>query len=118
MYAIRSYYEILGPLNAEQEELLAGSRQDCERLTKLVRELLQLSRLEAGKIDVKFEPFDVPLAIESTLQALKLPFHEKGVDLRVVRGKDIPMLTGDEQQFSRITSYNVCYTKLLRGPSK
>jgi len=96
--------KLLGPLNAEQEELLAGSRQDCERLTKLVRELLQLSRLEAGKIEVKFEPFDVPLAIESTLQALKLPFQEKGVELEVLNRGDIPVLIGDEQQFSWVVS--------------
>ena len=96
--------KLLGPLNAEQEELLAGSRQDCERLTKLVRELLQLSRLEAGKIEVRLEPFDVPGAIESTLQPLKLPFQEKGVELRVFHGVDIPLMVGDEQQFSWIVS--------------
>jgi NtrC-family two-component system sensor histidine kinase KinB len=96
--------KLLGPLNAEQEELLAGSRQDCERLTKLVRELLQLSRLEAGKMEFRTEPFDVGLAIDSTLQPLKLPFHEKGVDLSVVCANDLPRLVGDEQQFSWVVS--------------
>ena len=95
---------LLGPLNPEQEELLAGSKQDCERLTKLVRELLQLSRLEAGKIEVRLEPFDVAGAIESTLQPLKLPFQEKGVELAVVNEAGLPPLTGDEQQFSWVVS--------------
>jgi len=93
-----------GPLNPEQEELLAGSRQDCERLTKLVRELLQLSRLEAGKMEVRVEPFDVLAAIDSTLQPLKLPFQEKGVELSVTDGGAVPVLTGDEQQFSWVVS--------------
>ncbi len=95
---------LLGPLTPEQQELLAGSKQDCERLTKLVRELLQLSRLEAGKIEIKAEPFDVAAAIESALQPLKLPFHEKGVDLVVVGDGGLPPLTGDEQQFSWVVS--------------
>ncbi len=95
---------LLGPLNPEQEELLAGSKQDCDRLTKLVRELLQLSRLEAGKIELKAEPFDVASAIESTLQPLKLPFQEKGVGLAVIAGGWLPPLTGDEQQFSWVVS--------------
>ena len=95
---------LLGPLNPEQEELLAGSKQDCDRLTKLVRELLQLSRLEAGKIELKAEPFDVASAIESTLQPLKLPFQEKGVGLAVIAGGGLPPLTGDEQQFSWVVS--------------
>lgn len=96
--------KLLGPLTAEQEEILAGSKQDCERLTKLVRELLQLSRLEGGKTEIKSEPFDVAAAIESTLQPLKLPFQEKGVELAVVSRGGLPPLTGDEQQFSWVVS--------------
>ncbi len=96
--------KLLGPLTSEQEEILAGSKQDCERLTKLVRELLQLSRLEGGKTEIKSEPFDVAAAIESTLQPLKLPFQEKGVELAVVSQGGLPPLTGDEQQFSWVVS--------------
>lgn len=96
--------KLLGPLSPEQEELLAGAKQDCDRLTKMVRELLQLSRLEAGKIEVKAEPFDVAAAIESTLQPLKLPFQEKGVELAVSAEPGLPPLVGDEQQFSWVVS--------------
>jgi signal transduction histidine kinase len=95
---------ILGPLTAQQEDLLQGSKQDCDRLTKLVRELLQLSKLEAGKIEVRSEPIDVAATIESTLQPLKLPFREKGVDLLVSIESGLPLLHGDEQQFSWVVS--------------
>jgi PAS domain S-box-containing protein len=95
---------LLGPLTTEQEELLTGAKQDCDRLTKMVRELLQLSRLEAGKIEVRAEPFDVAGAIESALGPLKLPFQEKGVELSAVAGGDLPPLVGDEQQFSWVVS--------------
>jgi PAS domain S-box-containing protein len=96
--------KLIGPLSPQQEELLAGAKQDCDRLTKLVRELLQLSKLEAGKIEVKSEPFDVAAAIESALNPLKLPFREKGVELAVVPQEALPPLTGDEQQFSWVVS--------------
>ena len=69
-----------------------------------MRELLQLSRLEGGKIEITSEPFDVAAAIESTLQPLKLPFQEKGVELAVVSQSGLPPLTGDEQQFSWVVS--------------
>jgi len=69
-----------------------------------VRELLQLSKLEAGKIEVKAEPFDVAAAIESALNPLKLPFREKGVELSVVSQEALPPLTGDEQQFTWVVS--------------
>jgi PAS domain S-box-containing protein len=95
---------LLGPLTDSQEELLTASKQDCERLTKLVRELLQLSKLESGKIDRREEPVDIRKAIESALQPLYLPFKNKGVALTCTFAERLPHLVGDEQQFSWIVS--------------
>jgi PAS domain S-box-containing protein len=95
---------LLGPLTPAQEELLTASKQDCERLTKLVRELLQLSKLESGKIDRREEHFDIRKAIESALQPLYLPYKNKGVALVCTFGERLPSLVGDEQQFSWIIS--------------
>lgn len=96
--------QLLGPLTKAQEELLISSKQDCERLTKLVRELLQLSKLESGKIEMREDLVDVRKVIETTLQPLQLPFREKGVDLRFSVGPDVPSLVGEEQQFSWVIS--------------
>lgn len=95
---------LLGSLTKQQQEMLDGSKQDCDRLTKLVRELLQLSKLESGKIEMRKEVVDLRKVIDSTLQPLQLPFKEKGVALRVAIGLDVPTLVGDEQQFSWIVS--------------
>jgi PAS domain S-box-containing protein len=96
--------QLVGPLTKEQEELLDSSKQDCDRLTKLVRELLQLSKLESGKIELRGDLVDIQRVVESTIQPLQLQFKEKGVDLRVALDEHLPMLTGDEQQFSWIIS--------------
>ena len=50
---------ILGPLNDRQKELIDSAREDCSRLTKLARELLQLSKLESGRLQLKNEELDV-----------------------------------------------------------
>ncbi|OLD73344.1 MAG: hypothetical protein AUI33_06875 [Ignavibacteria bacterium 13_1_40CM_2_61_4] len=96
--------KLLGPLTKAQEELLDSSKQDCERLTKLVRELLQLSKLESGKVEMRDDIVDVRKVIESTLQPLYLPFREKGVELRFTVENHAPQLLGDEQQFSWVIS--------------
>jgi PAS domain S-box-containing protein len=96
--------KLLGPLTKAQEELLLSSKQDCERLTKLVRELLQLSKLESGKIEMREDVVDIRKVIESTLQPLQLPFREKGVQLKFSVDSAIPNFVGDEQQFSWIIS--------------
>jgi len=95
---------LLGPVTHEQDELLQSSKQDCERLTKLVRELLQLAKLESDKIEWREERLDVRAIIEATVRPLHLPFKEKGVDL-ILRIEDhLPNLLGDEQQLSWVIS--------------
>ncbi len=96
--------QLLGPLTKAQEELLQTSKGDCERLTKLVRELLQLSKLESGKIVTREDRLDIAKVIESAIGPLILPFKEKGVDLVLRIGDNLPPLTGDEQQLSWVVS--------------
>ncbi len=96
--------QLIGPLTPQQEELLTASKQDCDRLTKLVRDLLQLSKLESGKIEFREEELDLRRVIASAIQPLLLPFKEKGVDLRVVVPDHLPKFLGDEQQFSWVVS--------------
>ncbi|MGA2624420.1 MAG: ATP-binding protein [Bacteroidota bacterium] len=95
---------LLGPLTAAQEELLGSFKEDCGRLTKLVRELLQLSKLETGEREKHPERVDLKRVIESTLQPLQVQFGEKGVSLRLSMDPNLPALTGDEQQISWVIS--------------
>jgi signal transduction histidine kinase len=96
--------QLLGPLTKAQEDLLNSAKQDCNRLTKLVRELLQLSKLESGKIELREEIVDIRKVVESALPPLLLPFQEKGVLLKLSLSPDLPSLLGDEQQFSWVIS--------------
>jgi NtrC-family two-component system sensor histidine kinase KinB len=59
---------VVGPLTPKQEELLFAAREDCERLQVIVDELLDLSRIESGQIELhkrRVEPQGlVDMAIE------------------------------------------------------
>jgi len=92
--------EILGPMNARQKELINSAKEDCYRLTKLARELLQLSKLEAGKLVLKNEELDIRDVIEFSLRSLQLQFQEKSVALTTEVGDALPTLLADEQQLS------------------
>jgi|GEM_PF-4881490 len=50
--------EKLGPLNADQRELLASARDDCERLLTVLQALLELARLESGRTELKPVPIE------------------------------------------------------------
>ncbi len=93
---------ILGPLNDRQKELIDSTKEDCNRLTKLARELLHLSKLESGKMEFKDEELDVRAVVESSLRPLRLQFKEKHVTLASEISPTLPRLVADEQQVSSV----------------
>ncbi len=91
---------LLGPLSPRQKELVSSAKEDCERLTKLARELLQLSKLESGRLQLKEEELNIRSVVEFSLRPLQLQFGEKRVVLCNDVPADLPAIHGDEQQIS------------------
>ncbi len=96
--------EHIGHVNKRQHELLVAAKQDAERLTKLVRELLELSRLESGKIQLKEDMIAVKQLIEFSVQPVLLQFNDKNVRLISDVDSDIPEFIADFQQLSWVVS--------------
>ncbi|MGB2868830.1 MAG: ATP-binding protein [Bacteroidota bacterium] len=96
--------EVLAPVNERQRELLAAAKDDCERLRKLLKELLDLSRLESGKYEMKKEPFTFQYLIDDALKPLRLPFREKQIELGIIIHPDVPQVVGDPQQLSWVVT--------------
>jgi signal transduction histidine kinase len=92
--------EILGPLTTRQKELVTSAKEDCHRLTKLARELLQLAKMESGRIQLREEELQFKEVIESSLKPLQIQFQEKNVQLVPDVQHDLPPLRADEQQIS------------------
>jgi PAS domain S-box-containing protein len=78
--------EVVGPVSKRQKELLAAAKDDSERLRKLVKDLLDLSKLESGKYEMKKELVNFRKLVEDAVQPLRLPFEEKQIRLDI----DIP----------------------------
>ncbi len=96
--------EHIGHVNKKQHELLVAAKQDAERLTKLVRELLELSRLESGKIQLKEDRIDAKTLIEFSVQPVLLQFNDKKVRLILNTDDNIPEFVADFQQLSWVVS--------------
>jgi len=92
--------EVVGSVNAKQRELLVAAKDDCERLGKLVKELLDLSKLESRQHEMKTESVDVKELIEESLKPLRLPFKEKHIELNTVVEPDVCAITGNRQQLT------------------
>ncbi|MDH7515896.1 MAG: HAMP domain-containing sensor histidine kinase, partial [Bacteroidota bacterium] len=89
---------MIGPLTDGQRELLESVKGDCDRLKKLVEEILALSKLESVRgLEVR-DRVDIRRVIEESVATLRLQTQEKRitVDIRIEEG--LPAVRGDFQQ--------------------
>ena len=92
-----------GDLNeAEREEYLAVALRQSERLSRLVEELFELARLDAGEVKPTFEPFAVTELAQDVLQKLRLRARAQGVNLRLSMGGDVPFVSADIGLIERV----------------
>ncbi len=99
LFNIKSYVETLHDLkdqlsDEEQIEFLGIANSETDRLTRLVNDVLDLSRLESGKI-VQLEQMDIKSAIEQTLRNYRLNASEKNVSLAHDIEETIPPILGN-----------------------
>ena len=82
-------------LNEREQALLAAASEDVERLKHLVNDLLDLSKIEAGKIDLAFSAVPVPLLFKKAVQTLKTQAEQQDVALTYEAPDDLPDVKAD-----------------------
>ncbi len=73
--------EDVGEINEEQRELLYAAYEDCERLNNLVDDLLDLSKIESGKIKMEFDKTNIKRLLETTIKPFEKQAEEKNINL-------------------------------------
>jgi len=73
---------VAGPLTDKQADLLHAAREECERLQATVDELLDLARIQSGRMEMELQPVDAAKLIEDAVLPLRSAAAEKEIDLR------------------------------------
>ncbi len=94
----------LGELTDSQSEVLQACRQDCERLDKLMRDLLDLSRIEAGESQPQLTPVNARALLTTAVGELRPQVEAKGLALKVNVPVDLPPVMVDRLQIERVIS--------------
>lgn len=94
--------EVPGPLNTEQADLLSDVKSDCQRLRHLVKDLLDLSKLESGNYQLNLQEIDPPRLIDDGLQPLRFRLSEKSIEPTIHIADDIADFSGDFRRLSRV----------------
>ncbi len=89
---------LTGPVNAEQKKQLEIIQTSASHLLTLINDLLDVSRIEAGRADLEREPFDFVDVLHEVLRSLRPMADRKGLELiGDVPAPAIPM-TGDRKR--------------------
>lgn len=94
----------VGELTDKQAEVLQACRQDCERLDKLMQDLLDLSRIEAGEDKPQLVSLRAGDLIKGAAEGLRTQVEAKGLALRVETPVDLPSVRADRTQIERVVS--------------
>ena len=87
-------------LNKKQKELLLAAHEDVERLKKLISDLLDLSKIEAGKIDLDFEIVDIRLLFKKITAAFKHQVEDLRIELSYEIVNTVPSVNADPNKLT------------------
>lgn len=109
MTSVKGYVDLLlmgatGPLNEMQTQFLNVIRTNTNRLTSLVNDLLDMSRIEGGKVELNRKPVDMAELIQQVVLTMKPKFEEKGLQLLQVIPAGLPRVYGDADRIVQIVT--------------
>ncbi len=107
LQAVLGYADFLlngpaGSLTPEQREDIGYIRQGAGRMVALIEQLLDLSRMEAGRLDLAAEPVELATIIEQVRQDLVPTVTAKGLSFILDVPEDLPPVLGDTVRLRQI----------------
>jgi signal transduction histidine kinase len=105
--AIIGFSEVLsermfGEINAKQAEYLADILESGQHLLSLINDILDLSKIEAGRMELEPTDFALPSAIENALTLVKERAHRRGIALVRTVDERLGMIHADERKVKQV----------------
>jgi signal transduction histidine kinase len=98
--------QIPGPLNAEQLEYLGDIHDGGMLLQRLINDVLDLSKVEAGRLELFYETFPIAQMVRETITTLRGLVEKKGLDIQWKLPPDLGLITADQIRFKQVL-YNL-----------
>ena len=98
-----SYLALRTDLNLTQRNYLQKIQEGAQSLLGVLNDVLDFSKIEAGHLTIEAVPFQLDPVIDSVLSMVSLRAEEKGLELAVAIGKDVPTaLVGDPLRLRQV----------------
>ncbi len=76
--------------------------EESERMRRLVEDLLYLSRLESGQLQLERTTLSVPALLQDAAERVEWQLHDSGRTLRVQSAIDLPAIAGDKRRLEQV----------------
>ena len=93
--------ELMGELNADQQEMLEGSIQGGQTLLGMINDLLDVSKMESNSLKLEYDPLTAQRLIQQAVHQVRALTEEKNQTLCIEIPADLPAFEGDEEKLLR-----------------
>ena len=97
---------MFGEINAKQEEYLDDIVSSGNHLLSLINDVLDLSKVEAGQVELEVATFSLREALERGVVMVREPAVKKGVRVSLALAPDAELVNGDERRLRQVV-YNL-----------
>jgi len=94
--------KLLGPLNSDQEKQLRTVQRSAKHLLSLINDLLEIAKIEAGKMESRLSVVDLRSVIEEVAASLAPQAQAKGLSFAVCLPEEHLTLRTDQRAVSQI----------------
>jgi signal transduction histidine kinase len=93
---------MFGDINAKQEEYLNDILVSGRHLLSLINDILDLAKIEAGRMELDLEEFDVAQAIDNAVVLVRERATRKGLGLGTVLDAGLGSVRGDQRKIKQV----------------
>jgi signal transduction histidine kinase len=93
---------MFGELNAKQDEYLKDIFASGQHLLSLINDILDLSKIEAGRMELELADFDLPSAIDNALILVRERATRRGITLGHSVDERLGSIRGDERKVKQV----------------
>jgi signal transduction histidine kinase len=93
---------MFGEMNEKQQEYLDDILSSANHLLALINDILDLSKVEAGQVELQLAPFSLTDALEGGVVMVRERAIEAGVRVELAPSPDVGVVTGDERRIRQV----------------
>jgi PAS domain S-box-containing protein len=105
--SIKGYVDLIldgsaGEINEIQQDFLGIVKENSDRLVELINEMLDISRIESGRVHLRVEPMNIAESIEGSVDTFRAVLSQTGRSIEVHAPSNLPRVCADRDRVGQV----------------